>query len=74
MAATTIVQARIDPAIRDRAADALANEGALTTGLTSDPAAHDAWFKGKLLEDSRHATAQADAEAHFVKRRAKIAL
>ena len=42
MAATTIVQARIDPAIRDRAADALANEGALTTGLTSDPAAHDA--------------------------------
>ena len=90
MAATALVQARIDPAVKDRAAEVLdkmgmtvsdvvrilltrvANEGALPAGLTVDPAAHDVWFRAKVieaLEDSRPAIPHDAVEGHFVKRR-----
>lgn len=91
MAATALVQARIDPAVRDRAAEVLdrmgmtvsdvvrilltrvANEGALPAGLTVDPAAHDAWFRAKVIEaldDPRPAIPHDAVEGHFAKRRA----
>ena len=90
MAATALVQARIDPAVRDRAAEVLdsmgmtvsdvvrilltrvAKEGALPAGFTVDPAAHDAWFRSKVMEalaDSRPAVPNDEVEARFAKRR-----
>ena len=89
MAVTALVQARIDPAIRDRAAEVLAGmgltvseavrilltrvarEGALPAGLTADPAAHDAWFRAKVVEalaDARPAIPQEEAEARLAAR------
>jgi DNA-damage-inducible protein J len=50
----------------------IANEGALPFPLTTDPAAHDDWFRAKVqqaLEDPRPAVPHADVEAHFAKRR-----
>lgn len=94
MAATALVQARIDPRVRDRAAEVLdtmgmtvsdvvrivltriAKEGALPAGFTVDPAAHDAWFRGKVMEalaDARPAVPNEEVEARFAKRR-KVAL
>ncbi len=91
MAATALIQARIDPAVRDRAAEVLdkmgmtvsdvvrilltrvANEGALPAGLTVDPAAHDVWFRAKVIEaldDPRPAIPHDVVESHFAKRRA----
>ncbi len=91
MAATALVQTRIDPAVRDKAAEVLdgmgmtvsdavrilltrvAKEGALPVGLTTDPAAHDAWFRAKVmeaLEDSRPPIPQQQVEQHFASRRA----
>ena len=52
----------------------IANEGALPAGLTTDAAAHDAWFRAKVqeaLDDTRLAIPDADVEAHFEARRAK---
>jgi len=51
----------------------IANEGALPAGLTTDAAAHDAWFRAKVqeaLEDTRPAIAHDEVEAHFQARRA----
>lgn len=91
MAATALVQARIDPELRDRAAHVLgkmgmtlsdavrilltrvANEGGLPVGLTTDPQAHDAWFKSKVMEalaEHTPAISAEDVEAHFARRRA----
>lgn len=91
MAATALVQTRIDPAVRDKAAEVLdrmgmtvsdavrilltrvAKEGALPAGLTVDPAAHDAWFRAKVmeaLEDPQLPIPQGDVERHFAARRA----
>lgn len=91
MAATALVQARIDPELRDRAAHVLgkmgmtlsdavrilltrvANEGGLPVGLTTDPQAHDAWFKSKVMEalaEDTPAIPAEDVEAHFARRRA----
>ncbi len=91
MSASALVQARIDPAVRDRAAEVLdgmgmtvsdavrilltrvATEGALPAGLTVDPAAHDAWFRAKVLEalDSREpGIPHEEVERHFAARRA----
>lgn len=93
MAATALVQTRIDPAVRDRAAEVLgkmgmtvsdvvrilltrvANEGALPAGLTVDPAAHDAWFRAKVIEaldDPRPAGPHDKVESHFAQRRAAV--
>lgn len=50
----------------------IANEGALPFGFTTDPVAHDAWFRAKVLEaldDARPAVPHAEVEAHFAKRR-----
>ncbi len=52
----------------------IANEGALPAGLTTDAAAHDAWFRAKVqeaLDDKRSAIPNEDVEAHFEARRAK---
>ncbi len=91
VAATALVQTRIDPALKERAAAVLedmgltvsdavrilltrvANEGALPFTLTTDPAAHDAWFRAKVqqaLDDPRPAVPHDDVESHFAKRRA----
>jgi DNA-damage-inducible protein J len=88
---TALVQTRIDPALKERAAAVLdnmgltvsdavrilltriANEGALPFPLTTDPAAHDAWFRAKVqqaLQDPRPAVPHNNVEAHFAKRRA----
>lgn len=51
----------------------VANEGGLPAGLTTDPAAHDAWFRAKVQEalaDQRSALPHDQVEAHFVERRA----
>lgn len=51
----------------------VAKEGALPAGLTTDPAAHDAWFRAKVreaLDDPRPAIPDDQVEAHFAKRRA----
>ena len=85
-----MVQARIDSAVRDRAAEVLdsmgmtvsdvvrilltrvANEGALPAGFTVDPAAHDAWFRGKVMEalaDPRPAVPNEEVEARVARRR-----
>ncbi len=50
-----------------------ANEGALPFALVGDPAAHDAWFRGKVqqaLDDLRPAMPHDEVEAQFTKRRA----
>ena len=50
----------------------IANEGALPFGFASDPATHDAWFRGKVLEalnDPRPPISHEDVEAHFALRR-----
>jgi DNA-damage-inducible protein J len=50
----------------------VANEGALPFDFTTDPVAHDAWFRAKVqeaLEDPRPAIAHDEVEAHFAKRR-----
>ena len=50
-----------------------ANEGALPFALTGDGAAHDAWFRAKVLEaldDPRPSISHKKVEAHFAKRRA----
>jgi DNA-damage-inducible protein J len=82
MAATTLVQTRIDPALKERAAAVLnsmgltvsdaANDGALPFPLATDPAAHDAWFRAKVQQalHPRPAVPHGDVEAHFAKRRA----
>jgi DNA-damage-inducible protein J len=91
MAASALVQTRIDPALKERAAAVLermgltvsdavrilltriANEGTLPFGFTSDPVAHDAWFRAKVheaLDDPRPPVAQEEVEAHFARRRA----
>ncbi len=91
MAADSLVQTRIDTAVKERAAAVLGNmrltvsdaarillthvvnEGALPFAFTSDPVAHDAWFRAKVqeaLDDPRSAMAHVDVEAHFAKRRA----
>lgn len=51
----------------------VAKEGALPAGLTTDPAAHDAWFRAKVreaLDDPRPTIPDDQVEAHFAKRRA----
>ena len=51
----------------------VANEGALPAGLTVDPAAHDAWFRAKVMEalDSRQPQVpHEDVERRFAARRA----
>ena len=91
MAATALVQTRIDPAVRDKAAEVLdgmgmtvsdavrilltrvAKEGALPVGFTTDPAAHDAWFRTKVmeaLEDPHSPIPHDKVEQHFADRRA----
>jgi DNA-damage-inducible protein J len=50
----------------------VAREGALPPGLTSDPAAHDAWFRARIqeaLDDPRPAVAGEAVEAQFAARR-----
>ena len=51
----------------------IAKEGALPIGLTTDPVAHDAWFRAKVqeaLDDARPAIPHDQVEAHFARRRA----
>ena len=93
MPAPALVQTRIDPAIRDKAAEVLEgmgvtvsdvvrilltrvpNERALPAGLTVDPAAHDAWFRAKVIEalDGRDPPVpHEDVEARFARRRAEV--
>lgn len=51
----------------------VAKEGALPAGLTTDPAAHDAWFRAKVqeaLDDPRPDIPGKEVEAHFSRRRA----
>ena len=90
MSANSLVQARIDPEIKERAASVLENmglsvsdavrilltrvahEGGLPAGLTTDPVAHDIWFRSKVreaLEDSRPPMPHGEVEAHFEARR-----
>jgi DNA-damage-inducible protein J len=50
-----------------------ANEGALPFALTTDAAAHDAWFRVKVqaaMNDPRPGIPHRKVEAHFAKRRA----
>ena len=52
----------------------VAHEGSLPAGLTTDPAAHDAWFRAKVkeaLEDLRPPIPHDQVEALFEVRRAK---
>jgi len=95
MAASALVQTRIDAELKIRAAAVLetmgltvsdavrmlltriAAEGALPIGLASDPVAHDAWFRAKVLEalnDPRPPIDSEVVEAHFAKRRAAARL
>lgn len=51
----------------------VATEGALPAGLTTDPAAHDAWFRAMVeeaLQDQRPPLPNDVVETHFAKRRA----
>lgn len=55
----------------------VAKEGVLPAGLTTDPAAHDAWFRAKVreaLDDPRPALAHDAVEDHFARRRAAARL
>lgn len=50
-----------------------ANEGALPLELVSDSAAHDAWFRAKVMDalaDTRSDVPDAEADARFAERRA----
>ncbi|AVA23826.1 type II toxin-antitoxin system RelB/DinJ family antitoxin [Rhizobium sp. NXC24] len=50
-----------------------ANEGALPLELVTGSEAHDAWFRGKVLEalnDTRPDIPDDEVEAHFAERRA----
>ncbi len=50
----------------------IANDGALPFPLSTDPAAHDAWFRAKVqqaLQDPRPAVPHDTVDAHFAKRR-----
>ena len=50
----------------------IASEGALPMGFTSDPVAHDVWFRAKVqeaLDDPRPAMADDVVEAQFAARR-----
>ncbi|MFD2051932.1 type II toxin-antitoxin system RelB/DinJ family antitoxin [Mesorhizobium calcicola] len=50
-----------------------ANEGALPLELVTSSEAHDAWFRGKVLEaltDTRPDMPDDEVEAHFANRRA----
>ena len=50
----------------------IANEGTLPPGFTTDPAAHDAWFRAKVreaLDDPRPAIPQEAVATHFAARR-----
>jgi DNA-damage-inducible protein J len=52
-----------------------ANEGALPLELLSDSAAHDAWFRAKVLEalaDTRPDADDDEVERHFAERRASV--
>lgn len=52
-----------------------ANEGAFPFSLAPGPAAHDAWFRGKVqeaLDDSRPASTNDQAKAHFTRRKAAL--
>ncbi|HZD47758.1 MAG TPA: type II toxin-antitoxin system RelB/DinJ family antitoxin [Silvibacterium sp.] len=49
-----------------------ANEGALPFPLTSDPVAHDRWFRGKVqqvTDDPRPPVPHDEVEAYFARRR-----
>lgn len=51
----------------------IANEGALPAGLTTDAAAHDAWFRAKVqeaLDDTRPDISHAEVKARMAKVRA----
>jgi DNA-damage-inducible protein J len=51
----------------------IANEGALPFDLTTDPAAHDLWFRAKVaeaLDDTGPAVSHDQVESHFAGRRA----
>ena len=53
----------------------VAKEGALPAGLTTDPVAHDAWFKAKVqeaLDDSRPTLSHDEVSQHFKKKRADL--
>jgi DNA-damage-inducible protein J len=55
----------------------VAKEGALPAGLTTDPAAHDAWLRSKVqeaLDDPRPAVGDDVVEDHFARRRAAVLL
>jgi DNA-damage-inducible protein J len=55
----------------------IAKEGSLPVGLTTDPAAHDAWFRAKVqeaLEDPRPPLTHDVVENHFAQRRATALL
>jgi len=90
MPAKSLVQARIDPETKERAAAVLekmglsvsdavrilltrvAHEGGLPVGFTTDPVAHDIWFRSKVkeaLEDSRLPMPHDEVEAYFEARR-----
>jgi DNA-damage-inducible protein J len=90
MPANSLVQARIDPETKERAAAVLekmglsvsdavrilltrvAHEGGLPAGFTTDPVAHDIWFRSKVkeaLEDSRPPMPHDEVEAYFEARR-----
>lgn len=90
MAANALVQTRIDPDLKDRAAAVLesmgltvsdavrilltrvATEGALPVGLTTDPAAYDAWFRSKVqeaLDDTRSAIPHNEVEQYFLSKK-----
>lgn len=50
----------------------VAREGALPPGFTTDPAAHDAWFRAQVqaaLDDRRPSVPHEEVEAAFAKRR-----
>jgi len=51
----------------------VAKEGMLPPGFTTDPVAHDAWFRAKVqeaLNDTRPPIPDDVVEAHFAQRRA----
>jgi hypothetical protein len=65
------------PGHRDRRTRRIAKEGSLPVGLTTDPAAHDAWFRAKVLEaldDPRPPLTHDLVESHFAQRRAAALL
>ncbi len=93
MADTALVQTRIDPALKERAAAVLENmgltvsdavrilltrvakEGALPFDFTVDAAAHDAWFRRKVLQalqDDAPGIADDEVAVKFARRRAVV--